>query len=436
MSYPRLPDLRDLAEQIELTTQLKHEYGARGIPSILTKVEKAMQAAAAELRKLPIERELARAEPNDLDAIRRLRPDGPRRLWPSLKLDLYSKRLEGALLGRFAGCTLGAPVEGWPIEKMQALAGENGDAFPPTDYWSYVSEPSALRYEMSRRDAYTRGKMNGVPVDDDIAYTLLGLLIVEEFGPEFGLEEVGRAWMKNLPHACTAERAALANLRDGVAARKAAEKDNPYCEWIGADIRADPWGYMAPGWPEKAAEMAYRDAYLSHRRNGIYGEMFFAATIAAAFTVDDPVEAMGIGLSEIPAECSMAKAVRWALKTAPEITNHRQARDAVEAKFKGMHPVHTINNACLTIWGITIGGRNFTKVIGETVAMGMDNDCTAATAGSIVGAVLGIDGVPKKWTRNFNDIVHSYLVGKKKFAITGLLRRFEIQAARVHALKK
>ena len=83
-------------------------------------------------------------------------------------------------------------------------------------------------------------------------------------------------------------------------AERAAEKDNPFCEWIGADIRADPWGYLAPGWPEKAAEMAWRDAYLSHRRNGIYGEMFFAAAISAAFTVDHPVEALEIGLTEIP----------------------------------------------------------------------------------------------------------------------------------------
>ena len=47
---------------------------------------------------------------------------------------------------------------------------------------------------------------------------------------------------------------------------------------------------MAPGYPEKAAEMAYNDAYLSHRRNGIYGEMFFSAVQSAAFTVDTAVE--------------------------------------------------------------------------------------------------------------------------------------------------
>ena len=79
---------------------------------------------------------------------------------------------------------------------------------------------------------------------------------------------------------------------------------------------------------------------------------------------------------------------------APEVKDYRDARQAVDARFAGMSPVHTVNNACLTVWGLTIGGRDVTRVIGETVAMGLDNDCTAATAGSLVGAVQTFDGKP------------------------------------------
>ena len=181
-----------------------------------------------------------------------------------------------------------------------------------------------------------------------------------------------------------------------------------------------------------AADMAYRDAYLSHRRQGIYGEMYFSAVIAAAFAVDHPVEALEIGLSEIPKECRLARELRWALEVASQISDYAQARAAVDERFAGMHHVHTINNACLTVWGLTIGGADLTRVIAETVAMGLDNDCTAATAGSIAGAVVGKKGVEKHWYERFDDTVHSYLIGKPRFSIDGLVQRFAAQARKVH----
>ncbi|HOX08181.1 MAG TPA: ADP-ribosylglycohydrolase family protein [Planctomycetota bacterium] len=432
MTYPKVADLKKTAEQFELYSQLQHEYGARGVERVLADVRRAMGAGLKRLRALPADPKLAAREPNSLAAIRKLRPAGPRRMWKSFDAAEYADRLEGALMARMAGCTLGAPVEFWDIPKMQDLARENGQNFPPTEYWSYVPEPFRKRYDFSPRQDYTRDRMNGVPVDDDIVYTLLGLLVVEEFGPRFTVADNGKAWLKHLPYACTAEHVALENLKKSVPALRAGAADNPYCEWIGADIRSDPWGYMAPGWPEFAADMAWRDAYLSHRRNGVYGEMYFSAVIAAAFAVDDPVEALRLGLTEIPRDCAMADAVRWALRVSPRIRNWRQARDAAEKRFAGMHRVHTIINAVLTIWGVTIGRTDVSRVIGETVAMGLDNDCTAATAGSIVGAVVGRKGVPAKWTRPFHNTVHAYFKTHKKFRIDDLLRRFARQAERVH----
>lgn len=435
MPYPNqnIDRLRNQLNNLNDWAALQHEYGATGIAEIVARVEREIETACAEIRQLPIDEELATREPNDLTAIRALRPEGARRLWQSFDETAYADRLEGALLGRFAGCTLGAPVEFWPIEKMQNLARENGMEFPPLDYWKYVPEPYETRYAVSPREAYTRDKMKGVPVDDDETYTLLGLLILEDFGPRFTVEDVGTAWLKYLPYACTAEDVALRNLKKGIPARQVGEIDNPFCEWIGADIRSDPWGYAAPGLPELAAELAWRDAFISHRRQGIYGEMYFSAVIAAAFAVDDPVEALRIGLTEIPSECALARAVRWALDEAPRIRDFQQARNAAEAYCAGMSGVHTIINALLTIWGITLHGKDFSKVIGEVVAMGLDNDCAAATAGSIVGAVVGKRGIPEHWYRPFENTVYTYMIDRPEFKIDGVTARFARQAKRVFA---
>ena len=170
--------------------------------------------------------------------------------------------------------------------------------------------------------------------------------------------------------------------------------------------------------------MAWRDSTMSHRRSGLYGGMLFAAAESAAYAVDDPLEAVRIGLSEIPKDCDLARYVRDALN-AKDIRNYREARAWVDERFEGMHIAHTINNACLVVFGLKIGGIDFSKVISETVAMGMDNDCTAATAGSIAGAVVGAKNIPAHWTKGFCNRIHTYIKDNEYVWIDDLLARYE-----------
>jgi len=371
-------------------------------------------------------------EPDDYSQILSLRPPGKRRLWNKLDESVYAEKLEGAMLARFAGCTLGAIVEGWKPQDLEDWAKQIGDQFPPVDYWTKARSPLHIHYGKNESFRFTRDCIDGVPVDDDIAYTLLDLLIAEDYGIDFDTDDVGKAWVKYLPYACTAEDIALKNLKLGIPASKAAEVDNPFVQWIGADIRSDGWAYIAPGYPEKAAKMAYADAYLSHRRNGIYGAMFFSAAQSAAFAVDNAEDALRIGLTEIPKECTLAKEIVWALAESKNIHSYKDAAAAVDERFKNMSRIHTINNTCLTVFGLLIGGNDVTKVLSETVAIGYDNDCTAATAGSIVGAIVGKKGVPDHWHRNFNNTVHSYLIGHEKFSIDDLAKRFTVLARKVY----
>ena len=225
MAYPELPPLKTLSEQIESYAQRQHEYGAPGIEALLLEAQTALETVRHKLATLPVDQQRSRLEPSELKAIRALRPDGKRRIWTKLQPE-YEDRLTGAFLGRSAGCILGAGVELWPVERMKNLARENGGSFPPVNYWEYLPDPFALRYTMSPRFHYTRTGMHGIHVDDDIAYTLLGLLIVEEHGLDFTTSDIAQAWLKYLPLAYTAEEVTLANLRKGIPADKAGEIDN------------------------------------------------------------------------------------------------------------------------------------------------------------------------------------------------------------------
>jgi ADP-ribosylglycohydrolase len=415
--------------------RLKCEYGAD--PAAL---ERVLEQAMADIRRAigqildqPDDKLLAAREPNDLDEIMALRPAAARILWPGFDQDRYRDRLSGAFLGRMAGCTLGAPVEFWSTDEMHDWASWIGDAFPPVDYWSAAKTPGNKRYGVSPFQAYTRSGMDGVPVDDDITYTILGLLIAEDCGLDFSVNDVGRCWLRYLPHACTAEDIALKNLKAGLAPEIVADQENPFVQWIGADIRSDPWGYLAPGLPERSARMAWQDAWISHRRNGIFGEMYFSAVIAAAFACDKPLDALALGLNEIPRDCLLAEDIRWALATGHTLSDYREARQAVQERFGDMSGVHTNLNACLTVFGLMIGQDDFTRCIGETVAMGYDNDCTAATVGSIFGAAYGLAAIPVRWHQPFHNKVLTYLNGYPQLAIDDVLRRFERLARRQFA---
>jgi len=427
MNYPKVPDFQKIQGFIKEYAYLQFEYGAdiAGIEKYLNEAQAAIEAAMGKINALPIDDDMAAQEPDKLPEIKDLRPSGDRILWKSFDQEKYRERLAGAFMGRMAGCTLGAIVEGSSVESMKQWAQWTGDQFPPVNYWSSIRHPDYKRYEVSPCYDYTLPGLKNVPVDDDTTYTILGLLIAEDYGLDFTVEDVGRAWVKYLPYACTAEDAALKNLRKGIDACKAADIDNPYVQWIGADIRSDPWGYLAPGLPEKAAEMAWTDAWISHRRNGIYGEMYFSAVIAAAFAVNDSVEALKLGLNEIPKDCLLAKDIAWALENGKNIKNYMDAHNAVKERFGSMHAVHTNNNACLTVFGLMIGGDDFTRCIGETIAMGYDNDCTGATVGSVFGAAYGIGAIPAYWYRPFNNKVLTYINGHPELAIDDLLIRFD-----------
>ncbi len=135
-------------------------------------------------------------------------------------------------------------VENWSVAARREFAAQTGDAFPPTQYWKEAATPagrSATKYRELYPHPYGR------PAGGQ-RYDLYrpGPVIAEQCGLDFTTADVGRIWLKYLPVACTAEADGHAGLHRGVPAGEAALSNNPYVQWIGADIRSDPFAYMAP----------------------------------------------------------------------------------------------------------------------------------------------------------------------------------------------
>ena len=191
------------------------------------------------------------------------------------------QRIRSAWIGRISGCMLGKPVELLSMTSGQAELDDylsRAGATPLRDYVPLVPGTPVERFADCCKD----GLVAAVP-DDDINYTVLSLMLLEANGPDFTTDDVGRAWLRWLPGGMTftAERAAYAVLLAnadtafpfGAPAGFDLEQcsDNRYNDWIGAQIRADMYGWVAAGEPELAADMAARDARCRTAARGCTG---------------------------------------------------------------------------------------------------------------------------------------------------------------------
>lgn len=383
-----------------------------------------------QLRKLRTGADFAYVEPSHLAGIRAARQGGRR--WDVECDDALLDRVHGAWLGRIAGCMLGKPVEGWSEEEIRALLTAAGE-YPLVDY--VPRAPADLPADI--RKPYwssARGNWDHAIADDDTNYTVIGLKIMQEKGPGFTTADVGNIWLGNLPyhHVCTAEKQAYVNLVNELPIGEVPLYLNPYREWIGAQIRADFWGYCAPGWPEKAAEFAWRDAALSHVKNGIYGEMLCAAMISAALATDDLDEIIAAGLSEIPAKSRLAETVADCLRWRDECSTWQEAFGKVlETYYGSYHRVHTNNNLAIVLISLLFGWPDYEKIICMSVMMGMDTDCNGATAGSIAGAALGARNLPEKWVKPLDGRLDTGVNGFMQPRIEDLARATMEQIKRV-----
>jgi ADP-ribosylglycohydrolase len=324
--------------------------------------------------------------------------------------ELLRARLLNAWTGRISGCLLGKPVE---ILSMR----EGRDALH-----QHLLEAEALPLRAYLETAVAEP-------DDDINYSVLALMMLEEHGLDLSTEEVARAWLQYLPGSMvfTAEREAYVVLlqRSGYSFGRGRPAgfdvtecaDNRFNDWIGAQIRADVYGWVLPGRPALAAELARRDAALSHRGEGIYGAMAVAAVGAAIPVSGSLVEAVRVGRNQIPGDSECADAMRFGESEALA----GNGAGSIHDRYGHLSPVHTVNNLALVIWGLLRAETDFGAAIGDTVAAGWDTDCNGAT----VGGLWGLTGreVPMSWSEPWDERVLVTLAGVGELRLRDLVDR-------------
>ncbi|SDU81549.1 ADP-ribosylglycohydrolase family protein [Jiangella alkaliphila] len=355
------------------------------------------------------------SEPTALDELRAAWPAGGRAAGHVAGSPSFD-RVHGAWLGRAAGCLLGKPVEKVSRAGIREILEATG-RWPLDDWFTAkgLTDDVAARWPWNRRSATTSlaENIDGMPEDDDLNFPMLNLALLETRGADFTTEDVAEAWLASLPagRVFTAERVAYRNLLLGHLPPATATVRNPFRDWIGAQIRGDVFGWARPGDPAGAAALAWRDAVLSHTRNGVYGELFAAAACAAALVASSVDEVLDAGLSVVPASSRYAEAVRFARSAAAAEPDWEAVVDAVEARYGHLHWVHVLNNAALVVAALVHGGGDYERSITAVVSGGWDTDSNGATVGSIAGALTGAAALPSRWIAPLRNRVSTTLAG-------------------------
>ena len=366
----------------------------------------AAKKVTDQMQKAPLRADYAYSEPSDLEGILAARP-AKRHALAKADPDTMREKIVGAWTGRIAGCLLGKPVEGMRRPQLYTLL-RGTDNYPMHKYITKGEFTEQLIADAHLNVNSTwADNIGGIePVDDDTNYTVFGMKMIQMYGKDFQPADVMEGWLRLIPYLdlCTAERIAYRNGAMGLLPPETATYYNPFREWIGAQIRADFFGYINPGDPAAAADMAWRDASISHIKNGIYGEMFCAAMIAAAAVTDDIMTIIEAGLDEVPADCRLRHDVEKVIAWHAEGLDREQIIEKIHETYNENTNhgwCHTISNAMIVTMALLVGEGDFGKSVCAAVQAAFDTDCNGATVGSIVGMRNGTAGIPAYWAAPF-----------------------------------
>ncbi|MFH1022285.1 MAG: ADP-ribosylglycohydrolase family protein [Planctomycetota bacterium] len=300
----------------------------------------------------------------------------------------YLDKVLGCWMGKNIGGTLGAPFE-----------------------W---------RRQINNVKFYTQD-LHGEPLpNDDLDIQLLWLIAMEDRGVHINSQTLDEYWCLHVTPHWAEYGTGKINMRSGLLPPLSGTLNNAYKNSCGSFIRSEIWACIAPGCPRIAARYAYEDAILDHGNGeGVYAEVFCAVMESAAFVVPDLRKLIAIGLSYIPKDCGVSRAVRCAVDCHKAGKTWKKTRDEILRRHRGSsffnNPQHTSpddtkkgfakgdlgydapSNVAILVAGLLYGGNDFGKMLCITVNCGEDTDCTGATAGSIFGIIHGIGAIPKKW---------------------------------------
>ena len=294
--------------------------------------------------------------------------------------DFLRDRIYACWIGKNIGGTMGTPYEGRrELNDIHGFASKPGEPLP----------------------------------NDDLDLQLVWLRAVNDLGPEnINSKTLGEYWISWITPHWNEYGICKANMRDGILPPMSGEYDNE--RWHhsnGAWIRTEIWASLYPAMPEKALRLAFEDASVDHGyAEGTNAAIFVAAMESAAFVIHDADALLDIGLSKIPEDCRVARAVRLVRKAYADGVDWKTCRQMVVEDSADLGWFQAPANVAFTVLGFLYGKGDFKQSLILAINCGDDTDCTGATLGALLGIMGGMAAIPEDWRAYIGDEIKSICV--------------------------
>ena len=303
-------------------------------------------------------------------------------------------KIKGGWAGQTIGCTYGGPTEfkynGTMIQEYTPIPWRDGCI-----KWQYE---------------------NGPGLYDDVYMDLTFVDVFERLGLDAPVDSFAMAFAKAGYTLWHANQAARYNILQGIMPPASGHwTNNPHADDIDYQIEADYAGIMSPGMPNTASEISDKIGHIMNYGDGWYGGVYVGAMYSLAFVTDDIEFVVTEALKTIPEQSIFYQCMSDVIKWYRQYPNDwKQTWFECEKKWSSdigcpdgvfvPFNIDAVINSAYIIIGLLYGEGDFYKTIDIATRCGQDSDCNPASAGGILGAIIGYDKIPAYWMKNLKEV--------------------------------
>jgi hypothetical protein len=309
----------------------------------------------------------------------------------SIGPEVLRDKIAGGWAGKMVGVTYGAPTE------FRA----QGKIYSDSIKW----KPEDIRGSMWQ---------------DDIYVQLTFLMSMDKYGIDAPAKKYQEMFAKAGYQLWHANMQARKNYYDSIFAPESGSPEfNIHADDIDFQIEADYIGFMCPGMPRTASEIADKIGHIMNYGDGVYGGIFVAALYAEAFFETDLNIIIEKALLSLPPSSDYYKIVKDVIKLHNQFPDEWEASwNELEAKWGdvdicGAGSTFNIDaklNGAYIVMGLLYGNGDPLKTLEISTRCGQDSDCNPSNALAVLGVIKGFKGLPIEMQQGVRSLGDSLFI--------------------------